>query len=515
MLTANAGNNQMMNSSMPSSVKNMITIQIGGCGNKMGNLFWETLKNEYMMDDELRTDSVFPEDVDTYFREISHNRYIPRGIACDTDYSKVSPLLNKSNICQSHDGTAERSAFSYFSSAPKLFEERIADCVRKEVEVCDAFRGFQFHYNIGGGAGSGLSTYLLEKLHADYKKKTQLYFTCFPGKEYSVPYEPYNIILGFHYMKESGELNLAVGAADRDSEKSQNEHLTFQYNQNRILPIYERADGGGNAHAMIALDNEITHKLCTKLKGDARAKMDFDAVNRVHNLMINDISSIFRLPTATGVVMKSGIVSEESILKYKDGIFHRLFNFWTPSYCPLFLTSYQQEIDNRLNAKALTTRIMNQKNASTDTVHRYQLIYRGNLDLDQIKQALDGQFKNDDQFKVYNVRTSSCFTKTSAVKLDNGNGWFKDRLKGILLDAQRLKRKKEFFQQFERKLGTDSMGGTMYEAILNIQHFINIFEPGAPLVELPDSDVDEDESSVTDETEELDSNDEDEDEEDL
>ena len=202
MLTANAGNNHMMDSPIPISQKNMITIQIGGCGNKMGNLFWETLKKEYMMDDELRTDSIFREDVDTYFREISDNRYLPRGIACDIAYSKVSPLLNKSNICQSHSDSSQRNIYpiAHYNVGPKLFEERIEDCIRREVELCDVFRGFQFHSNVGGGAGSGLTNLLVYRLWDEYKKKSRLYFTSFPGKQYHVPFEPYNIALGLKYQ---------------------------------------------------------------------------------------------------------------------------------------------------------------------------------------------------------------------------------------------------------------------------------------------------------------------------
>ena len=203
MLTANAGNNQMLNSSMPSSTKNMITIQIGGCGNKMGNLFWETLKNEYMMDDELRTDSVFPEDVDTYFREIADNRYIPRGIAYDTNYSKVSPLLNKSNILQFRGQSTQRSVFAaaLYGIGKTHYDEHIEDCIRKEVEVCDLFRGFQLHCNVGGGVGSGSSALLCSKLKDEYYQKAHLYFTCFPGKQYCVPFEPYNVAMAlFHQI---------------------------------------------------------------------------------------------------------------------------------------------------------------------------------------------------------------------------------------------------------------------------------------------------------------------------
>ena len=140
-----------------------------------------------------------------YFREIFPYRYIPRGIACDIDYSKVSPLLNKSNIWQTPGKTVKRSVFAsgMYMTGSELCAGGLYDCIRKEVEVCDTFRGFQFHYNLGGGAGSGLTSSLTGKLQDDYSRKTQLYFTCFPGKQYSVPFEPYNVALGlFHQLEQ-------------------------------------------------------------------------------------------------------------------------------------------------------------------------------------------------------------------------------------------------------------------------------------------------------------------------
>ena len=178
MLVENAGGNRMQNFSLP-TMETKFTIQVGGCGNKMGNLFWETLKNEHMMDDELRTESVSREDIDVYFREISNNRYIPRGIACDLDYSKVSPLLNTSNIFQTPGKTVKRDVFAkgFYTDGAELcrtswgseqWDGVLYDCIRKEVEVCDTFRGFQFHCNLGGGAGSGLTALLTGKLRDDY-----------------------------------------------------------------------------------------------------------------------------------------------------------------------------------------------------------------------------------------------------------------------------------------------------------------------------------------------------------
>ena len=284
------------------------------------------------------------------------------------------------------------------------------------------------------------------------------------------------------------------------------ERAASMYNQNRILPTFERDGYVHTANALIPFDNEIAHKLCTTLKGKAQNKMDFDAINRIHNLMITDITSTLRLPTSTEVVSKSEIVSERAVMdwctskekkkekekekqRWKDSDDedsdnedakekeseeyanrgHRFVNFWTPSYCPLFLTSYQQEIDNRLSVKALTTRIMNQKNESTNIVDRYQLIYRGNLDSELIKQALDGRFEKGNQFKVYNVRTPSSFTKTSAVKLDNGNGWILDRVKGMLADAEALYKKRDFVLPFTRE-GMEEM--EFLEAFDNVRWFI-------------------------------------------
>ena len=293
----------------------------------------------------------------------------------------------------------------------------------------------------------------------------------------------------------------------------QQEDLVERYNENRILCACGSFYETENVSALIALDNETTHNLCTKLKGKGQNKMDFDAINRIHNLMVTDISSIFRMPSTTRICMESEMISRATIMgfwnenKDSDGQFqrrtHRFLNFWTPSYCPLFLTSYQQEIDNQLNARALTKRIMNRQHEGTEIVDRYQLIYRGNLDMDQIKKPLENRFEDEDQYKVYNVRTSSSFTKTSAVKLDNGNGWIKDRLKGILDDAEAMYKPKKFVDLFVDE-GISEF--EIIDAFEGIRKFIEGFGLEISDYNVNDSDEDEDgdDSDDDDENEEED-----------
>merc|ERR1712154_97624 len=107
---------------------------------------------------------------------------------------------------------------------------------------------------------------------------------------------------------------------------------------------------------------------------------------------------------------------------------------------------------------------------------------------DQIKKPLENRFEDEDQYKVYNVRTSSSFTKTSAVKLDNGNGWIKDRLKGILDDAEAMYKPKKFVDLFVNE-GMSEF--EIIDAFECIRKFIEGF--GLEIADYNDDDSDEDE----------------------
>ena len=59
------------------------------------------------------------------------------------------------------------------------------DKIRKLADNCTGLQGFMMFNAIGGGAGSGLASLLLERLSVEYGKKTKMDFAIFPSPKLS------------------------------------------------------------------------------------------------------------------------------------------------------------------------------------------------------------------------------------------------------------------------------------------------------------------------------------------
>lgn len=57
------------------------------------------------------------------------------------------------------------------------------DRVRKLADVCSGLQGFLVFNAVGGGTGSGFGSLVLERLSADYGKKSKLGFTIYPSPQ--------------------------------------------------------------------------------------------------------------------------------------------------------------------------------------------------------------------------------------------------------------------------------------------------------------------------------------------
>jgi tubulin alpha len=83
------------------------------------------------------------------------------------------------------------------------------DRIRTLADDCDDLQGFFVLSSIGGGTGSGLGSLLLERLSADYAKKTKVSLSVFPSSELSTAVtEPYNSVLALHKLLEHTDVSV-------------------------------------------------------------------------------------------------------------------------------------------------------------------------------------------------------------------------------------------------------------------------------------------------------------------
>ncbi len=109
--------------------------------------------------------------------------------------SEFKNLYNPENFFADKDGAGNNWAKGYdFAS---LREEEIFDMVEREAEGSDSLEGFLLTHSIAGGTGSGLGSFILEKLNDRFPKKIIETYSVFPNQDHTsdVIVQPYNSLL--------------------------------------------------------------------------------------------------------------------------------------------------------------------------------------------------------------------------------------------------------------------------------------------------------------------------------
>lgn len=198
--------------------REIITLQIGQCGNQIGMEFWKQLCAEHGIRpdgilEDFATDGTDRKDV--FFYQADDEHYIPRAVLLDLEprvidaitSSPYANLYNPENMYTSkHGGGAGNNWASGYSQAERLHEETF-DIIDREADGSDSLEGFVMCHSIAGGTGSGMGSYLLEKLNDRFPKKLIQTYSVFPQQEdiSDVVVQPYNSILTLKRLTQNAD----------------------------------------------------------------------------------------------------------------------------------------------------------------------------------------------------------------------------------------------------------------------------------------------------------------------
>lgn len=96
----------------------------------------------------------------------------------NSDYKN---LFNPENFFHENDGAGNNWAKG-FSFAQER-EEKLFDMIDREAEGSDSLEGFMLTHSIAGGTGSGLGSFVIEKISDRYPKKISQTFSVFPNTD--------------------------------------------------------------------------------------------------------------------------------------------------------------------------------------------------------------------------------------------------------------------------------------------------------------------------------------------
>ena len=164
---------------------------------------------------------------DVFFYQADDEHYIPRSVLLDLEprvidkimQSEYKKLYNPENIYLAKEGGGAGNNWASGYSQGESLHEEVFDIIDREADGSDSLEGFVLTHSIAGGTGSGMGSYVLEKLADRYPKKLVQTYSVFPNQELKdegnsinavanvsdVVVQPYNSILTMKRLTQSAD----------------------------------------------------------------------------------------------------------------------------------------------------------------------------------------------------------------------------------------------------------------------------------------------------------------------
>ena len=207
-------------------MKELIFINIGGAGCKLGTAIWELFLKEHNIkkNGELASPDALTLGLSSVFEEKKNpgknegSQFVPRAIFSDLDdeffnwemrKSNMYSLFNPNNIILGKETTGGQFARAYYTIGREIID-RVIDKFRKTTEKCDNLDGYVISHSIGGGTGSGFSALLLERLSVEFPDATSnASVAIYPSKKFSnSPIELFNFANFLPHLNDLKPLSL-------------------------------------------------------------------------------------------------------------------------------------------------------------------------------------------------------------------------------------------------------------------------------------------------------------------
>ncbi|XP_043419293.1 tubulin alpha chain-like 3 isoform X2 [Prionailurus viverrinus] len=146
----------------------------------------------------------------TFFSETRAGKHVPRALFTDLEPTVIDgiragrqrSLFPPEQLVSGKEDAANNYARGRYSVGMGIID-LVLERIRKLAEHCSGLQGFLIFRSFGGGTGSGFTSLLMERLAAEYSRKTKLEFSVYPAPRISTAVvEPYNCILTTHSTLE-------------------------------------------------------------------------------------------------------------------------------------------------------------------------------------------------------------------------------------------------------------------------------------------------------------------------
>ena len=365
------------------TMREIIHMQTGQCGNQIGSSFWESIAEEHGISPtgtyEGTNSDLQLERINVYFSEGASGKYVPRSVMIDLEpgtidsvrSGKMGEIFRPDNFIFGQSGSGNNWAKGHYTEGAEMIEN-VLEVVRKESEGCECLQGFQLTHSLGGGTGSGMGTLLISKLREEFPDRIMTSFSVIPSPKVSdTVVEPYNATLSIHQLVE-------------------------------------------NTDQTYIIDNEALYDICFRtLK---LTEPNYTDLNHLVSLTMSGITTCLRFPGQLNADLRK--------LSVNMVPFPRL-HFFITGNSPL--SSRQGANYSAVNVSELTKQMFDPLNmmAACDPRHGRYLtaaaIFRGRMSVREVdNQMLQVQTKNSSYFVEWipnNVKTAVCDVAPQGLKM--------------------------------------------------------------------------------------------------
>ncbi|XWW95858.1 hypothetical protein V2A60_003826 [Cordyceps javanica] len=182
------------------------------------NKFWQQLCQEHGISQDGNLEDFATEGgdrKDVFYYQSDDTRYIPRAILIDLEPRVINGIqtgpykniYNPENFYIGKNGVGAANNWGDgYQSGEEVYEE-IVEMIDREADGSDSLEGFMMLHSIAGGTGSGLGSFLLERLNDQFPKKIIQTYSVFPDTTNAgdVVVHPYNSILSMRRLTQNAD----------------------------------------------------------------------------------------------------------------------------------------------------------------------------------------------------------------------------------------------------------------------------------------------------------------------
>lgn len=152
---------------------------------------------------------------DVFYYQSDDTRYIPRAILIDLEPRVINGIqtgpykniYNPENFYVGANGMGAANNWGDGYQHGESVHEDIMEMIDREADGSDSLEGFMMLHSIAGGTGSGLGSFLLERLNDRFPKKIIQTYSVFPDTTSAgdVVVHPYNSLLSMRRLTQNAD----------------------------------------------------------------------------------------------------------------------------------------------------------------------------------------------------------------------------------------------------------------------------------------------------------------------